>query len=111
MEHMEFKDVVAIAKDVRASYHIFETKFAGKPWSREQIAQGFVGDVGDLMKLIMAKEGIRAIDDVDAKLAHELSDCLWSILVLADKYGIDLESEFTKNMQELKAHIDAKNAA
>ena len=45
------------------------------------------------------------MDDVDAKLAHELSDCLWSVLVLADKYGIDLATEFNKTMDELEARI------
>jgi hypothetical protein len=39
-----------------------------------------VGDVGDLMKLVMAKEGAREIQDVDEKLQHELAACLWSVL-------------------------------
>ena len=66
---------------------------------------GFVGDVGDLSKIIMAKHGLRAMDDVDAKLAHELADCLWSVLVLADKYKIDLADEFMKNMEGLEKRI------
>lgn len=73
--------------------------------------EGFVGDVGDLMKLIMAKEGVRDIENVDAKLAHELSDCLWCVLVLADKYGVDLESSFMKTMQELDIRIDNEDNA
>ncbi|HUD05781.1 MAG TPA: MazG nucleotide pyrophosphohydrolase domain-containing protein [Candidatus Saccharimonadales bacterium] len=67
---------------------------------------GFVGDVGGLSKIIMAKHGLRAMDDVDTKLAHELSDCLWSVLVLANKYKVDLTSEFQKTMNELDARID-----
>lgn len=72
---------------------------------------GFVGDVGDLSKIIMAKHGLRAMEDVDTKLAHELSDCLWSVLVLADKYNIDLSKEFTKTMDSLDKKIDADMAA
>ena len=53
----------------------------------------------------MAKHGLREMDDVDAKLAHELSDCLWSVLVLADKYGIDLQQEFLKTMETLDKRI------
>jgi NTP pyrophosphatase (non-canonical NTP hydrolase) len=67
---------------------------------------GFVGDVGDLSKIIMAKNGHRAMDDIDEKLKHELSDCLWSILVLANYYDIDLESQFVKSMDELEARVD-----
>jgi NTP pyrophosphatase (non-canonical NTP hydrolase) len=39
---------------------------------------------------------------VDRKLAHELSDCLWSVLVLARAYGVDLEKEFLGTMNELE---------
>jgi NTP pyrophosphatase (non-canonical NTP hydrolase) len=71
---------------------------------------GFVGDVGDLSKIIMAKHGLRNMEDVDEKLAHELSDCLWSILVLASKYGIDLPNEFMKTMDFLDKSIDQELA-
>jgi NTP pyrophosphatase (non-canonical NTP hydrolase) len=67
---------------------------------------GFVGDVGDLSKIVMAKHGLREMDDIDAKLAHELGDCLWSVLVLAKKYNIDLASEFMKTMDGLDNRID-----
>jgi NTP pyrophosphatase (non-canonical NTP hydrolase) len=50
----------------------------------------------------MAKNGARHVDDVDRKLAHELSDCLWSVLVLAKLYDLDLEKEFLKTMDELQ---------
>lgn len=66
---------------------------------------GFVGDVGDLSKLLMAKEGLRQNYDVDAKIAHELADCLWSILVIASKLGVNLEKEFVKTMSELDERI------
>ncbi len=66
---------------------------------------GFVDDVGDLSKIIMAKHGLRDMEDVDEKLAHELSDCLWSILVLASKYSIDLPNEFMKTMDLLDKRI------
>ncbi|MCA9352099.1 nucleotide pyrophosphohydrolase [Patescibacteria group bacterium] len=77
----------------------------GYKWDALQTAQAFVGDVGDLQKLAMAKAGLRKIDDLDAKIRHELSDCLWSILVLSDMYGIDLEAEFVKTMNELEERI------
>jgi len=66
---------------------------------------GFVGDVGDLSKIIMAKHGLRDMDDIDDKLAHELSDCLWSVLVLAAKYDVDLASAFMETMDRLEASI------
>jgi len=79
-----------------------------KPWTTAQIMDGFVGDVGDLMKLVMAKQGLRKIDEVDKKIAHELADCLWSVVVLADKLGVDLEKEFFSTMDFLEEKIDAE---
>ncbi len=67
--------------------------------------QGFVGDVGDLMKLVMAKAGARPIADVEAKLAHELADCLWSVLVLARAYDVDLERAFLRTMDDLDTKL------
>lgn len=67
---------------------------------------GFVGDVGDLAKLVTAKEGVRKTDDVDQKIQHELADCLWSILVLTDAYGVDIETAFTRTMDELEVRVN-----
>lgn len=102
---MELFSLQKRAVEIRALYDIFNQKENGAAWTRLQLAQGFVGDVGDLQKLVMAKEGLRKIDGVDEKLTHELSDCLWSILVLADKYGVDLDKAFEQTMNELEKRI------
>lgn len=94
------------ALEIHNKYSEFNQARIGRPWTRSELAQGFIGDVGDLMKLVMAKEGIREIVDVDNKLSHELSDCLWSILVLADAYKINLEESFENTMDELEARFN-----
>ncbi len=105
---MQFKDLIAKAMRVKAAYDKRNQTISGKIWNRENIAQGFVGDVGDLTKLIMAKEGLRKIENADEKLAHELSDCLWSIIILAELYDIDLEKSFMKNMDALEEDIKTR---
>ena len=82
--------MTARALEVRAQYAELERNRYGRAWTPEEIALGFVGDVGDLAKLVQGKAGVRARDDLDAALAHELADCLWAVLVLADTYGVDL---------------------
>ncbi len=76
-------------------------------WSTGDLALGFVGDVGDLAKLVMAVDGRRHIEDAEAKLGHELADCLWSVLVLADRYGVDLPAEFQKMTGQIEADLTA----
>ena len=71
---------------------------------------GLVGDVGDLAKLVQGKAGVRPRDDLDAALAHELADCLWAVLTLADAYDVDLEAAFTSTMDELTAALSEPSA-
>jgi NTP pyrophosphatase (non-canonical NTP hydrolase) len=58
----------------------------------------------------MAKQGLRAAKgDIDERLAHELSDCLWSVLVLAELYHVDLEAAFLRTMSEIDAQLPGQN--
>ena len=68
---------------------------------------GFLGDVGDLAKLGQGKAGVRPRGDLDEALAHELADCLWSILTLVDCWAVDLEAAFTKTMQDIADHLES----
>lgn len=105
---MKLNDLEKSALQLNGLYEQLEIKKYGRVWTTEELALGFVGDVGDLAKLIQANAGIRNIDDCKAKLGHELSDCLWSIIILANKCGIDLEAEFVKNTRELAEYVSTE---
>lgn len=98
---MDFTTMTERARAVRAQYAALEQSRYGRSWTPEEIALGFVGDVGDLMKLVQGKAGVRPREDLDEALAHELADCLWSVMTLADCYGIDLEQAFDETMTGL----------
>lgn len=102
---MELHDLTERAMQIRRLYDQLGESRYGRSWTREEVAAGFVGDVGDLMKLVLAQAGVRDIPDADAKLAHELADCLWSVLVLSQLYNVDLERAFLQTMDELEKHI------
>jgi NTP pyrophosphatase (non-canonical NTP hydrolase) len=106
---MEFQQLVSRAMDIRRQYEAKEKQLYGSAWTNEEIALGFVGDVGDLVKLIVAENGKRNIPDSKKKLEHELADCLWSVIVLAETHHIDLESVFIGTMDQLEEHL--KNSA
>lgn len=103
---MEFQEIIQRAAEVRAKYALLEQKQYGAEWSTEELALGFVGDVGDLTKLIVALQGKRKISEAHDKLAHELADCLWSVIILAQAHHIDIESTFIKTMDDLDDHIN-----
>lgn len=103
--------LTARAMALRERFADLEKARGGRSWSKEEVMQGFVGDVGDLMKLVMAQQGLREIPDLDRKLAHELADCLWSILVLAQLYDIDLQEAFFTTMDEVEVKIAGQLAS
>ena len=103
---MEFSELSELARGVRAKYAAVERERYGRSWSREEIMLGFLGDVGDLAKLVQGKEGVRPRDDLDEAFAHELADCLWCVMTLADSYGVDLEDAFVSTMKELDEVLD-----
>lgn len=102
---MEFQTIINRALEIRKRYAAREKQLYGSAWTSEEIALGFVGDVGDLAKLITAENGKRNIPNSKAKLEHELADCLWSVIVLAQTHGVDLESSFINTMNELEKHL------
>ena len=53
------QDVTESARAVRARYAAMEDQRYGRRWTTEEIMLGFVGDVGDLAKLVQGKAGVR----------------------------------------------------
>lgn len=101
--------LTARARRVRELYTAQARTAGTRTWGPAELTQGFVGDVGDLMKLVMAKEGLRPAKakDLDAALAHELADCLWSVLLIADAYAVKLEPAFLTTMRQLEQKLTA----
>lgn len=106
---MDLASLSARAQEIRALYAVAGTAKDGRPWTREGLAQSFRGEVDVLLQLVMAKAGARMEPDIDAKLACELADCLWSVLVLADAYGVDLEQAFLGAMNRHEARLRANS--
>lgn len=102
---MDFQEITKRALSIRSQYVEFEKQHYGASWTNEEIALGLIGDVGDLAKFVMAESGRRGIPESKSKLAHELADCLWSIIVLANNHNIDLEKSFLETMDTLERHL------
>ena len=110
-QNQQFSDLMKMALAVRNHYDELQEADGQKRWDASDRMAGFVGDVGELSEFVMVKMGKRrGPADIDTVLAHELSDCLWSIMVLADELGIDLEQAFVKSMKELHERIEREKA-
>ncbi|MFC8829719.1 MazG nucleotide pyrophosphohydrolase domain-containing protein [Streptomyces sp. NPDC057137] len=106
---MELHELQARALRIHDLYDELNERTRGRVWTREEFMLGFVGDVGDLAKLVMAEEGARDVPGGGREaLEHELADCLWSVLILAHRYGVDLDHAFRRTMDELDTAISAQ---
>ena len=105
---MRLQELQARAIQIQDLYYRLNEQERGRRWTNEETMLGFVGDVGDLAKLVMAQEGAREVQGGRAALGHELADCLWSVLVLANAYQIDLGHEFQTTMDSLERSITAQ---
>jgi len=103
---MEFSTMTGRALAILQQYEEHERRTYGREWSLEELTLGLVGDVGDLAKLIQASEGVRDVaGDVQRRLGHELSDVMWSAIVIAAKCGVDLETSFATTMDEIESGL------
>ena len=102
---MEFQKLVHRAMDLRNQYEKKEKQLYGSPATDEDIAQGFLGDVNNLVKFVGAQHGKANIANSTEKLGSQLSHCLWSVIVLAQMYNIDLEQSFMETMDKLENHL------
>ncbi|MBB6629333.1 nucleotide pyrophosphohydrolase [Nocardioides sp. KIGAM211] len=107
---MDITELQARGRQVRRRYDEETTRRYGRTWTPEEFMLGFVGDVGDLAKLVQGKAGVRDCPGLDEAVAHELADCLWSVFTLADCYDVDLAAAFTAAMADIDAHLDSVGA-
>jgi NTP pyrophosphatase (non-canonical NTP hydrolase) len=105
---METSELTIRAMNIFQLYKELNKRENHVEWCESEVMMGFVGDVGDLMKLVMAESNLRQIPDSKEKIAHELADCLWSILVLSKLHKIDIENAFIKTMTNLEEKIQKK---
>ena len=105
---VDFDTLEQRALDIRDALARWEQQQYGREWSLEELALGLVGDIGDLAKLIQAHEGVRNADNVRALLEHELSDVLWSVIVIAHRLRVDLPAAFLETMDGIASAIDER---
>jgi len=105
---MDLVELQERALRIHGLYDELNQRERGRTWTREEFMLGFVGDVGDLAKLVMAQEGARETPGGRVALEHELADCLWSVLILSHCYGVDLAGVFERAMSELDQAISER---
>lgn len=100
---MTFDEMISRSIKIKKLYASKNAADGHKNWTAGDYLAGMMKDMGDLSKLIMVKENLRSMDgDIDAKLAHEIGDCFWSLVVIADELSIDPKVAFASMLREVE---------
>lgn len=102
---MNLEELTKKALHIKNLYAEYEKEKFYKEWTVEETYQGLVSDVGDLGRLVLAKEGFREVNAVDEHMSHELAEILWATLLLAEHYNVDLTQAFTDEMKRLEDRL------
>ncbi|PIS21130.1 hypothetical protein COT52_00150 [candidate division WWE3 bacterium CG08_land_8_20_14_0_20_43_13] len=98
---MDFEELIKITRELYAKYAESDKKRLGKEWDRGEYAKALAADVGALIKLTMVADGLRDVENLDEKMKHEFGDCLLALVIIADKYGVDIEQACKDTAKEL----------
>jgi len=91
MQDMNFSDVVQRSVKIRELYHQLESQHHGKEWTIEEDALAFLTDAGLIGRLTMSQQGRWPTDEPpETELKHKLGECIWWLIVLADRMNIDI---------------------
>ena len=104
----DFSNAVERSIQIRKLYHELEEWNHGGPWTKQEDMIGFVYDVGELGRLVMAAEG-RWVHpgDLPKDLGDKMAECLWWLSVLSDRLGVDLNAALSSKMTELESGLSA----
>jgi NTP pyrophosphatase (non-canonical NTP hydrolase) len=103
---MDLSEATETARRVRALYHQLEGRHEGRRWSAKDDMLGLVNDVGTLSRLVMASGGQWAPEgDVPELLRGKLAECLWWVLVLADRLDVDITDAYQAKLGAIEAHL------
>lgn len=100
---ISFEDIIERSKRIRESYHKLEEKHHASPWSIEEDALAFLTDAGRVGRLTMAQQQRWPIAGNEVEeLEHKLSECIWWVIVLAERMDIDISHSLEQFLTKLE---------
>ena len=98
-----FSELIERSIIIRENYHKLEKQYHNTEWSIEEDALAFLTDAGLVGRLTMAKQKRWPIDGDDGtQLEYKLSECIWWLIVLAERMNIDIK----KSLEEFLAKLE-----
>jgi hypothetical protein len=106
MKDMNFSGIIERSVAIRESYHKLEKQYHGQKWSVEEDALAFLTDSALVGRLTMSQQGRWPKDgDSEAELEHKLSECIWWLIVLAERMDIDIGEALDSFLTKLENQL------
>ncbi len=91
MNKTNFNEIIRRSKKIRELHHQAEKQHHGSEWTIEEDALAFLTNAGLVGRYTMSQQGRWPKENTYAKLGHKLGECIWWLVVLADRMNIDME--------------------
>lgn len=106
MKDMNFSEVVERSVQIRKQYHQLERQHHEKEWTVEEDALAFLTDAGLVGRLTMSQqERWPKGGDTLSELEHKLSECVWWVIVLAERMNIDISESLDEFLSKLEKQL------
>lgn len=106
MTEIDFNEIIERSKKIRESYHQLERQHHESKWTVEEDALAFLTDAGLVGRHTMSQQERWPANNTENELEHKLGECIWWLVVLADRMNIDIgeatEKFLTKTEKLLK---------
>ena len=97
MKDMKFSEAVERSVQIRKNYHNLERQYHEKEWTVEEDALAFLTDAGLVGRLTMSQQGRWPKNgETTSELEHKLGECIWWVIILAERMNIDISQSFEK---------------
>lgn len=108
MNDMNLSNIIKRSIAIRESYHKLEEQHHGSEWSVEEDALAFLTDAGLVGRLTMSQQGRWLTGgDTAAELEHKLSECIWWLIVLAERMEIDIGESLEGFLAKLEGQLQS----
>jgi len=105
---LNFQETIKRSQNIRKLYHKLEDLHHGSKWSVEEDALAFLTDAGLVGRLTMSQQQRWPAGDATIpELEHKLGECMWWLIILAERMDIDIEQAVEKFLTKTEGLLGA----
>ncbi len=106
MKDMKLSEAVERSVQIRKIYHQLEKQYHVKEWTVEEDALAFLTDAGLVGRLTMSQQGRwPQSGDSQSELEHKMGECIWWLIVLAERMNIDISEALEKFLSKTEEQL------